>query len=246
MNRRVVVTVTDDQGRTVSAAGVGDAIRAMEQPRPQTGGMADCCSEVLKRLDKLDDIAKALKDLADQNAALRRDLDALKQQQQVAASRANEPVQKPPTADEVAAAVAKDLKKDAAGQVPTAGREPRRGREPAFDRDRQRPLLWRVRRTLRPAGARRVPVLQGSEGRPGRPRSRGSHRPLPGRYVRQLQARGVVGQSKRRHAGPGFHHPRLSLQTGQIRTVRNVRVHEQRDDQQRRRCACRTAWFRPT
>lgn len=112
MNRRVVMTVTDDQGRTVSAAGVGDAIRALEQPRTQAaGGMADCCSEVLKRLDKLDDIAKALKDLADQNAALRRDLDALKQQQQVAASRANEPTQKPATADEVAAAVVKDLPK---------------------------------------------------------------------------------------------------------------------------------------
>ena len=34
MNRRVVVTVMDDQGRTVSAAGVGDAIRAME-PRQE-------------------------------------------------------------------------------------------------------------------------------------------------------------------------------------------------------------------
>jgi hypothetical protein len=121
MNRRVVVTVTDDQGRTVSAAGVGDAIRAIEQPRPQASGMADCCSEVLKRLDKLDDIAKALKDLADQNAALRRDLDALKQQQQVAASRANEPAQKPPTADEVAAAVAKDLKKDSPAKFQLLG-----------------------------------------------------------------------------------------------------------------------------
>src|SRR5271163_4411860 len=72
MNRRVVVTVTDDQGRTVSAAGIGEAIRAMEPPRPAATGMTDCCSEVLKRLDKLDDITKALKDLADQNAALRR------------------------------------------------------------------------------------------------------------------------------------------------------------------------------
>ena len=31
----------------------------------------DCCSEVLKRLDKLDAIERMLKDLADQNAALR-------------------------------------------------------------------------------------------------------------------------------------------------------------------------------
>src|SRR5580658_8828783 len=89
MNRRVVVTVMDDQGRTVSAAGIGDAIRSMEAPKPQAG-MTDCCSEVLKRLDRLDDIARALKDLADQNAALRRDLDAMKQNQQVADSRANQ------------------------------------------------------------------------------------------------------------------------------------------------------------
>lgn len=112
MNRRVVMTVTDDQGRTVSAAGVGEAIRAIEQPRPQAGGgMTDCCSEVLKRLDKLDDIAKALKDLADQNAQLRRDLDALKQGQQVLESKANQPMPQPATPEAVAAAVAKDLPK---------------------------------------------------------------------------------------------------------------------------------------
>jgi hypothetical protein len=111
MNRRVVLTVTDDQGRTVSAAGIGEAIRAMEPPKP-AGGMVDCCSEVLKRLDKLDDIAKALKDLADQNAALRRELDGIKQQQQVAASNANQPAAKPPTSDEIAGAVAKDLNKN--------------------------------------------------------------------------------------------------------------------------------------
>jgi hypothetical protein len=114
MNRRVVMTVTDDQGRTISAAGVGDAIRAME-PRP-AGGMTDCCSEVLKRLDKLDDIAKALKDLADQNAALRRELDALKQGQQVLESKANQPgapPMAPPSADNIAKEVAQEIKREA-------------------------------------------------------------------------------------------------------------------------------------
>ena len=53
--------------------------------------MTDCCSEVLRRLDKLDDIAKMLKDLADQNADLRRQLDALKQAEQVLESKANQP-----------------------------------------------------------------------------------------------------------------------------------------------------------
>src|SRR5580698_6211291 len=99
MNRRVVVTVMDDQGRTVSAAGVGEAIRAIEPPK---AGMTDCCSEVLRRLDKLDDIAKALKDLADQNADLRRQLAALRQAEQVLESKAN----LPPAAAPVQAAAA--------------------------------------------------------------------------------------------------------------------------------------------
>src|SRR6202158_1883661 len=45
MNRRVALTVLDDQGRTVGAGGAGDAIRAM-QPAP--AGVTDCCSEVLR------------------------------------------------------------------------------------------------------------------------------------------------------------------------------------------------------
>src|SRR5579871_3491292 len=72
MNRRVVLTVTDDQGRTVSDGSAGEAIRAIEPPKPvaQAPASPDCCNEVLKRLDKLDEIAQMLRDLAAQNAAL--------------------------------------------------------------------------------------------------------------------------------------------------------------------------------
>jgi hypothetical protein len=111
MNRRVSLTVTDAQGRTVSAGGAGDAIRAIEP-----GGVADCCSEVLKRLDKLDDIAKMLKDLADQNADLKKQLGDLKNAQQVLESRVNQPPAAAPpppapapTAGEVAKEVAKEI-----------------------------------------------------------------------------------------------------------------------------------------
>jgi len=76
MNRRVVVTVMDGQGRTVAAGGTADAIRAMNNK----GGMDDCCNEVLKRLDKLDEVLKRLKDLGDQNASLKKDIDELKNQ----------------------------------------------------------------------------------------------------------------------------------------------------------------------
>src|SRR5258708_23158609 len=110
MNRRVTITVMDENGRVVGAGGVGEAIRAMEPAKP-TAGMADCCSEVLRRLDKLDDIARMLKDLADQNAAMRKELDALKQGQQVLESKANQPPPRPVEVATPVAVVKKELPK---------------------------------------------------------------------------------------------------------------------------------------
>lgn len=116
MNRRVSLTVTDAQGRTVGAAG-GSAAEAIRALAPAGGGVTDCCSEVLKKLDKLDDIAKMLKDLGDQNADLKKQLadlkaaqDALRQNQQVLESRANQaPPPPPPSAGEVGREVAKEI-----------------------------------------------------------------------------------------------------------------------------------------
>src|ERR1700722_11937045 len=87
MNRRVVLTVMDDNGNVVGAGGAGDAIRAIEPAK----GMTDCCTEVLKRLDKLDDIARLLKDLADQNAQLKKEIADLKNNQAVLESKVNQP-----------------------------------------------------------------------------------------------------------------------------------------------------------
>lgn len=107
MNRRVVLTVTDAQGRTVGDGGVGEAINAM----PTTAqGMQNCCDEILKRLDKLDEIARALKDLADQNAGLRHDLDNLKQQQADLESKVNG-MPKPLTEQQTAQVVDQRLEK---------------------------------------------------------------------------------------------------------------------------------------
>jgi hypothetical protein len=107
MNRRVALTVLDDQGRTVGAGGAGDAIRAI-QPAA-TAGLADCCSEVLKRLDKLDAIERMLMDLADQNKKLADEVARLRQNQDAMAGRINQPppppAAAPPTSSEVAAAV---------------------------------------------------------------------------------------------------------------------------------------------
>jgi OmpA family/PKD domain len=106
MNRRVGLTVLDDQGRTVGAGGAGDAIRAI-QPAP-AAGLADCCSEVLKRLDKLDAIERMLMDLADQNKKLADEVARLRQNQDAMAGRIQPPPPAPPappTTDEVATAV---------------------------------------------------------------------------------------------------------------------------------------------
>src|SRR5438477_5789781 len=111
MNRRVVLTVTDEQGRMVSDGGAAEAIRAIEPPKPAP----DCCQDILRRLDKLDDIARMLQQLTDQNAGLRRDIDNLKQQQAALEGKlAGQP--KPLTEQETGAIVEKKL---------DAAREPR-------------------------------------------------------------------------------------------------------------------------
>src|ERR1700722_8474742 len=114
MNRRVSLTVTGEDGRTISAAGSpGQAIRAIAPSTPTPAGMTDCCSEVLKKLDRLDDIAKMLKDLGDQNGDLKKQLNDLKAAQQVLESKVNQPPPPappaPPTASEVGKEVAKEL-----------------------------------------------------------------------------------------------------------------------------------------
>lgn len=63
MNRRTMVHVADAQGRPVSAGGVGDAIRNLNAATggPAAGADPKCCDEILKRLDKLDDILALLR-----------------------------------------------------------------------------------------------------------------------------------------------------------------------------------------
>ena len=84
INRRVYMTVTDGQGRTIGAGGVADAIRGIEQQQSVAAGggrsPSDCCTEILKRLDRLDDIVSMLKDLKGENAALKQEIENLKKE----------------------------------------------------------------------------------------------------------------------------------------------------------------------
>ncbi len=71
MNRRVEITVLDGTGKPISAGGIGDAIRGLEANK----SMGDtCCNEVLKRLDKLDDILAALRSLKSENDQMKQQL----------------------------------------------------------------------------------------------------------------------------------------------------------------------------
>ena len=79
MNRRVTMTVTDGDGKQVSAGGVGDAIKAiMDQLKMMQAKSEQCCTDILSRLNKLDDILKSLRELSQQNGDLRKELDGLK------------------------------------------------------------------------------------------------------------------------------------------------------------------------
>jgi hypothetical protein len=82
MNRRVTLTVTDAQGRTVSVGDIGDALKAMKEAADQTAAaQRKCCDEILKRLDRLDEIADLLKKMTADNDALRKELAELRGRQ---------------------------------------------------------------------------------------------------------------------------------------------------------------------
>jgi len=53
MNRRVVITLADGQGSTISAGSVGQAISAIEEA---TKKQEDCCNRIMSELSKLDSL----------------------------------------------------------------------------------------------------------------------------------------------------------------------------------------------
>ena len=85
INRRVEVTVTDAQGNVIASGGIGDAIQSLDElARKQE----ECCSKILKKLDDVLDMLRALKDdneklkqevaeLKDSRRGMRDDVDKL-------------------------------------------------------------------------------------------------------------------------------------------------------------------------
>ncbi len=78
MNRRVVLTVTDGQGNIIKEGGIGDVLKALTPILNHIQDMlqkqADCCAQILKKLDKLDDILAAMKALQGDNDRLKAEM----------------------------------------------------------------------------------------------------------------------------------------------------------------------------
>jgi len=112
MNRRVVMTVTDGQGRIVAAGGVADIMPILQESLKK---QEECCSNILKRLDKLDDILAALRDLKGENDRLKGQVAELQNHEKVLEDKVNGGP-KGVTKEEVAA-VAEKAGKDAVDEA---------------------------------------------------------------------------------------------------------------------------------
>ncbi|HXB70235.1 MAG TPA: OmpA family protein [Candidatus Acidoferrales bacterium] len=81
MNRRTVFTVTDGTGRVIKEGGLGDVLPAMTKIwEDMAKKQQECCDQILKKLDKLDDILAGLKNLQGENDKLRAEMDDLRNQ----------------------------------------------------------------------------------------------------------------------------------------------------------------------
>ncbi len=86
MNRRVVMTVTDGQGKVVAAGGVSDIMAILQDLLKK---QEECCNNILKRLDKLDDILAALRDLKGENDRLKGQVAELSNQEKALEDKVN-------------------------------------------------------------------------------------------------------------------------------------------------------------
>ncbi|HTT63992.1 MAG TPA: OmpA family protein [Bryobacteraceae bacterium] len=86
INRRVVMTVTDGQGKVVAAGGASDIMPILQELLKK---QEECCSNILKRLDKLDDILAALRDLKGENDRLKGQVADLQNQQKALEDKVN-------------------------------------------------------------------------------------------------------------------------------------------------------------
>ena len=80
MNRRVVLVLTDGTGKLIKEGGISEVLPVMTALQDMAKKQQDCCDQILKRLDKLDDILAALKNLQGENERLKTELGDLRNQ----------------------------------------------------------------------------------------------------------------------------------------------------------------------
>ncbi|MDE3167236.1 MAG: OmpA family protein [Acidobacteriota bacterium] len=82
MNRRVFLTVTDGQGNIIKEGGINDILKTLlSKVDDMARKQQECCDQILKKLDKLDDILAQLKNLQGENDKLRAQVDDLRNKQ---------------------------------------------------------------------------------------------------------------------------------------------------------------------
>src|SRR6266850_5480450 len=99
INRRVVLTVTDASGKIIAAGGVTEVVNSLDDRLKK---LEDCCNAILKKLDKLDDILAAVRDLKAENDRLKADVAGLKQNEADTAKRLAE-MRQPLTSEQTTA-----------------------------------------------------------------------------------------------------------------------------------------------
>ncbi len=126
MNRRVVLELRDGTGKIIGAGGISDVIpdslKAIQDLAKQ---QADCCAQILKRLDKLDDILAALKGLQGENDRLKSELADQRNQLNSLKDQLNGQT-KPLTAGEAQAMIDK-AEPDLLGKMDAAAKERNKG-----------------------------------------------------------------------------------------------------------------------
>jgi len=114
MNRRVVLAVTDATGKLIKEGGISDVLPALAPSQDLMKQQQDCCSQILKRLDKLDDILAALKNLQGENDRLRTELGDLRNQQNALRDQVSNLPKSAPEAPKIdTGAIAKQVDEDA-------------------------------------------------------------------------------------------------------------------------------------